>query len=328
MMKKRTIAGLKVLVGLFLLWLVLRRVRLGESFDLIRGAAPFWLAAAVCCTAAANLLSVARWRIMLAAAGAHVGFARLVLVNLVGMFFSTFLPGSVGGDVFKVLYIASPRDSAPLFSATVVSRVLGMVALSGTGLAVAPLADARLRGQPWWPLYLIMLAAALTCSIIPLLPGVDRLGIRLLLRVKFPNRLVRLAASMLEPIAVWRSRPGTAAVSMILAFLFQAAGPFMTLYCCVLAMGAHAAPADVAAIAVVASVAFALPISLNGLGVAEGVYVVLLGLLGVTPERALPIALLFRFVITAQALVGGLVYFVLKRSTMAVEPAPESGPAD
>ena len=327
-MNKRTALVLKTLVGLFLLWLVLRRVRLGESLDLIRGAAPLWLAAALCFTAASNLLSVARWKIMLAAAGSHVGFPRLVLVNLVGMFFSTFLPGSVGGDVFKVLYIARPRDSAPLFSATVVSRVLGMVALSGMGLALAPLADARLSGQPWWPLYLMTLAAALVCSTIPLLPRVDRLGIGLLVRVKSPDRFVRLAASMLEPIAVWRSRPVAAVASMILALLFQTAGPFMTLYCCARALGAHPAPADVAAIAVVASVAFALPISLNGLGVAEGVYVVLFGLLGVPPERALPVALLFRLVITTQALAGGLVYFVLKRATRTVDPAPEPGPAD
>jgi uncharacterized membrane protein YbhN (UPF0104 family) len=321
-LRRRAAVAAKVLVGLFLLWLVLRKVRLGESIELIREARPMLLAAALALTAAANLLSVARWKILLAAAGARIGFWRLFLVNLVGIFFSTFLPGSIGGDVFKVFYLANPRESAPLLSATVVSRILGMVAVFGTGLAVAPLAGAALHAQPWWPLYLALLLAGLFGSVMPLFPGLDRLGLSLLRRLKFPARLVRLAASMLEPIANWRGRPGAAAASMVLALLFQFLGPFLTLYCCALALGARVAPADVAAIAVVASVAFALPISLNGIGVAEGVYVVLFGLLGVSPERAFLIALLFRLVVTTQAVAGGLAYFVVKRKPIGTAPQP------
>ncbi len=329
-MKRRASLLFKILVGVFLLWLVLRKVHLGESLKLVSGAKPLFLAAALLLTAAANLLSVARWKIMLEAAGAHIAFWRLFLVNLVGTFFSTFLPGSIGGDVFKVLYISNPRDSAPLLSVTVVSRVLGMVAVFSTGLAVAPLADARLHGQPWWPVYVGMLCAGLVCSVVPLLPGVDRLGLGLLTRLRLPDRIVRLAGSMLEPVAVWRGRPRAAAATMILAVLFQVLGPFMALYSCALALGAWVAPADVAAITVVASVAFALPISLNGIGVAEGVYVMLFGLLGVTPERAFMIAVLFRLVFTTQALAGGAAYFVVKRKPVGiVSPGPgTSAPAD
>ncbi len=319
-MNNRVKILLKSLVGLALLLLLLRQVHVRDSLALVSETRPLPFLLAFCLVVVCNLLSVARWKIMLHAAGAHIGFWRLFLVNMLGIFFSTFLPGSVAGDLFKVFYISSPKDSARLLSATVVSRVLGMVAVFGTGLAIAPLADARLQGQPWWPVYIAMLVVGLACSLIPLIPGPDRLGMRVLVLLRCPDRLLRVATAMLEPIAEWRARPGSAAASMVLALLYQIAGPFMVLYCCTVALDASVAPADVAAIAVVASVAFALPISLNGIGLAEGVYVVLLGLLGVTPERAFLIALLFRLVFTTQALAGGLAYFVVKRKPVGVVP--------
>ncbi len=317
-MNNRLTLFLKAVFGLFLLWLVLRRVRLGESISLLSDVKAPLLVCALGFTAAANLLSVARWKILLRSAGAHIGFWRLFLVNLVGSFFSTFLPGSVSGDLLKVFYISSRRDSGRLLSATIVSRVLGMVVVSGAGLCVAPFADARLRGQPWWPLYLGMLGIGLAASVVPLVPGPDRVGMRVLALLRCPDRLLRLATAMLEPVAEWRARPVTAVASMILAALFQLTGPFIVLYCCAVAVGVRVAPADVATIAVVATFAFALPISLNGVGLAEGVYVVLFGLLGVSPERAFLIAVLLRLMLTTQSVAGGVAYFVVKRKPVAV----------
>jgi len=57
----------------------------------------------------------------------------------------------------------------------------------------------------------------------------------------------------------------------------------------------------------------ALPISLNGLGLREGGYLFLLGLIGINTEKGVAFGLLLFLIVALDSLIGGLL-FLMKKS--------------
>lgn len=320
-MKQRILFFCKMAFGVGLFALILSRIPLLESAQLVSDISPLPLAAALVCVFTANALLVLRWKVVLAACGFTFPFLRLAAVNFVGIFFSNFLPGSVGGDIVKVFYIVAPRKSGHVLSATILSRIAGMLAVFLLGLAAMALVSPVFRTQPWWTTVGMALVGAALALVAVLTPSIDRLIPGLLKAARFPEKWVALAEDLLVPIQMWRRQRAPVAFTMVLAIAYQVIGPMLILYFCARALGITFALGDVAMISAIANVAFALPISVNGLGVAEGVYIYLFVMLEVSPERALLLALLYRVVCTTQALVGGVVYFFLKQ-THSFDPQP------
>jgi len=122
-MRKTAFLILKLGLGAAIFAFIFSKIPLLDSVKLLRGVSGRFLAAAFLCLFMANALQVLRWQVVLKASGSSFSFLRLTAVNLVGIFFSNFLPGSVGGDVFKVFYIVDPRQSGQIMSATILSRI-------------------------------------------------------------------------------------------------------------------------------------------------------------------------------------------------------------
>jgi uncharacterized membrane protein YbhN (UPF0104 family) len=72
----------------------------------------------------------------------------------------------------------------------------------------------------------------------------------------------------------------------------------------------------------------AIPISLNGLGLREGGYLFLLGLIGINSEKGVAFGLLLFLIVAADSLIGGLVFLVKKspkRTPVAMNVTSGSG---
>ena len=64
-----------------------------------------------------------RWKILLDLIAPGIKLLPLVIFNLVGIFYSQFLPGNVTGDLVKGYYLArTDRDKVSVFSSVVVDR--------------------------------------------------------------------------------------------------------------------------------------------------------------------------------------------------------------
>ncbi len=262
---------------------------------------------------AGQLIHVARWQVILSASGFGVPFVRLLAVNLVGMFFSNFLPSSVGGDFFKAIYIADARSYGRVMTATILTRYIGMMSTLILGLMAMPFAADALRSQSWWPLCAALMAAASLAGVVLLMPGVERRAVALLRWLRFPERLVGILDSLVEPLRAWRSEARTITWTAGLSVAFLIIGFTLVAYFCALSVNEDLPIPSIIVIAAISSVAIALPISVNGLGVAEGAWVYLFSLLGVAPEKGLLIALLFRGLMATQGILGGVVYLFLRR---------------
>src|SRR6266571_7416755 len=76
------------------------------------------------------LLTFVRWFILVRAQELPFTLSNAMRLGSIGLFFSTFLPGSVGGDIIKAAFIAREQSRRTVAVATVIiDRVIGLCGL-------------------------------------------------------------------------------------------------------------------------------------------------------------------------------------------------------
>ncbi|NDY42762.1 flippase-like domain-containing protein [Dissulfurirhabdus thermomarina] len=279
-----------------LAWLV-SRVEPGElaaSFGAVPAGAA---AAALALYLGSQLASSLRWFLLAGALGFGGAWRRYLGAYFAGMFFNLFLPTSIGGDVWKVFWLAGGEPRRLRAAATVLAdRALGFAAMFLLGALAVTAADPGAAARFRWPLVGAAAAAAGLAVLAAAAPG--------LLRRLFPASAGRLQA--LEELARHPARVGAAfGLSLLLQGLCMGA-------VAVLGRGMGLAPPVAFYYAVFPLIALAslLPVSFNGIGVREGGFVFFLGIEGVPAGQALTLGLTFFGVQVAASLLGGLAYGV------------------
>jgi len=119
---------LKTSVGLVLVFWVLKGKMI--DFSVLRHLIlnPFNLLAALGFLTASALLCTARWLILVRSQGLFLSFKDLFSLTMIGNFFNTFMPGSVGGDLIKAWYMAGkePQNRTKAVFTVLLDRVIGL----------------------------------------------------------------------------------------------------------------------------------------------------------------------------------------------------------
>ncbi len=80
------------------------------------------------------LLTFFRLHLLLGAMGSPLGLLTVVRIGFIGSFFNTFMPGSLGGDLVKVGYLARvTTDGAVATAAVLLDRLLALLAILTIG---------------------------------------------------------------------------------------------------------------------------------------------------------------------------------------------------
>lgn len=311
---------LKFLVSAGLLAFFLTRIDLEGFFHTLASADFALIAVALGVYLLTQALSSVRWMLLSRPLGFETSFKNLIVYYFIGMFFNLFAPSTVGGDVTRVYYLArdsakvreSPwsRTAANALISVFTDRAIGMLVLIWLGAAGLVLYPAYAVPRP---LQLLTFALALgfvaAWLLLPLL--------RRLLPENGHPALSRLRLALRSYRMNWKVLPMAMAVSLLVhlvqAWMHVLLGRALFVeipwsYALILypLVGTFAA----------------LPVSLNGIGLREGGYLFMLGLIGINSEKAVAFGLLWFMIIAVDSLVGG-VAFVLKRSpkpsTMASE---------
>ncbi len=180
---------------------------------------------ALTCFAAAVLLTFIRWFFLVRAAGLPFRLADGLRLGMIGMFFSTFLPGSIGGDVVKAVFIAREQSRRTVAVATVIiDRAIALWGLFWFVAVIGGVAWAAgfLQGEAERALTSIVVGAAAIVAasaviwvVLGLLPAqrADR----------FAGRLERLpkvghaAAEFWRAVWTYRQQPRVVALAMLIA---------------------------------------------------------------------------------------------------------------
>jgi glycosyltransferase 2 family protein len=161
--------------GLVLVFL-LSRAKFPEIGRTLAAASWGWLAVAFSLHTLGLLFSAYRWQILAQAQGDHIPLGYLVKSYIVGRFFNTFLPTSVGGDVVRMWDGAKYSTSFVKSSAiVVVERATGIIVLFLFALLASLLRLDMARRIPVIEVALLLGAAGLIATAVFFLPAVGRL---------------------------------------------------------------------------------------------------------------------------------------------------------
>ncbi|MEI6490975.1 MAG: lysylphosphatidylglycerol synthase transmembrane domain-containing protein [Verrucomicrobiota bacterium] len=275
----------------------------------------WWFLPGIAALGIALLLQTQRWMILLRVQNINVSFWRALRIMLSGMFFNLFLLGSTGGDVIKIFFIMreTPDKKAGALLSVFIDRVVGILALAAVSAVVILIR--------WQDLMKSAPAGVLTVAVI--LGGslgfifaawiVDRLNLTSKLPHWLPmhDKIVEAAAAFSQ-YAKAGGAVGRAFLLSIPAHLLF----FSSFFFASKAFSAGLSLISIYCVMPVVSTVTALPISLGGAGVREGLFITLLGALYQTPkEIAMSISISGFLMVVFWSLVGGLVYLLYRSSS-------------
>jgi uncharacterized membrane protein YbhN (UPF0104 family) len=306
---------------------------------MVRHARRDFLIAAILFFPITYLLTGVRWHLLLTAVEIRIGIARAFVINMVGAFYNTFLPGSTGGDLIKAVYAArlAPNHRTRAVMTVLIDRVIGLMGLIILGgvmagmLALAPHPPgdpvARRCAQ-----VAVGAAAMIGATVVGLLvlfnPGLRKLTGFDFLLARLPGKIRDRADKALHTLELYRRRPGLVLATLMITFPVHIT-VITSAMLCGMAFGLPLTPGYYWVVVPVVVLAGAIPISPQGAGVMEFFAIMLTRKQGATVSQAFALTMSIRLVQILWNLVGGL--FVIRggyqapseKEAQAVEDAPD-----
>ena len=258
-----------------------------------------------------HFAGVAKWRMVVNAAGAELDFATSAQCYFGGLFGTLFLPSIVGGDVVRLAVglRRSPRPAAVL-TGNLIDRSLDVAAQAGLvllGFLLLPEMDLVPENMEVIIDH-VLLGITVGIVLLSVLAFVLRKKILRGRSVRFRRRLARFRHALRSV----SKRPRILALGWLLGTCIQLAFLMLTaklaVYCgLTLPVRAWLFAWPLAKLAAV------LPLTQGGIGVREAALVVLLSPFGAPGPLVLAVGLLWEAVVIAGGLIAGAVALILRR---------------
>lgn len=307
-MKKPGLTSVKVAISLVLLGYLLWTSDHGQLLAQIRNGDPLLLFSAMALWVVVFVLQTWRWRVLLQAQGYDAPLMHLSASYLVASFFNNFLPSNIGGDFIRI------RDSSRLTGSTTTSlavvaidRILGLLALYVLALTAWLTADAVVRGLAGARAVLMLLGTFFAVlGWVFFRPGVARrvMAVSGLSRREWARRRFEVVQAAVH---VYRDRIGAVWLAFFGSLALQA---LMILYYFLVARSLHVPlPLDACFLMVPLCVLVqTVPISFNGWGVRESVFILYFSQIGLDRNSALAFSLVGAGLIVVLSLSGAVVW--------------------
>lgn len=285
--RKAFVVVAKVAVSGTLLAYVLRKAGMGSITASVGEMAPAAFLLSCCIALLITFLTAVRLRLLL---GGDHALRSIFSLCLIGSFFNNLLPGAVGGDAAKAYYLFRETNQAGnVLSSLFLDRYVGYAGLLSLGLGAGLLAFRELAavGMQW---------------ALPLLFMAFLAGSLVVFGLRVGRRFAPLAHFYDHFLEVLRDRR-TLARAYLLSLAVHLLS-VLSVYTLSRGIGQRPPLGELFVFVPLIATFMALPVSIAGLGLREGAFVVLFGLLGVAPEKSASIAFLWYLSIAAASLPG------------------------
>ncbi len=254
-----------------------------------------------------HLIGVAKWRMLINAAGAGLGFAQAARCYYYGLFGNTFLPSVVGGDIVRAgLAIKMSRSGSAVVMGSVLDRSIdsvGLALVAGTGALLIPMAlDENSRSVFWGFAALIAAAGGGLLALLFLLPA-HRLAFR------YRRKLVQVRLA----VRALMKRPGKVLLALVSVMVLQTSQVVMNVWLGRLAMIQHATFLMWLFVWPLAKLAAMVPFTQGGIGVREAAQGMLFVPFGVSFEKAVATGLIFQAIVISGNLFSGVIATLIGR---------------
>lgn len=303
--RKPWLTALKIAISAALIVWIVSGADLAAVGQAIIGIDPAWLALAVLLQFIGPALIALRWQGLLEVRDVRPGWRYLYVSMLVSTFFRQFLPSTVGGDVIRG-YDAWKAGAKPGFAVVslLVDRMLGMMTLALFVLIAIGLSEdmsSRIPGLWLW----IGLGLAMVLGVLALMmlggTWLARLGALL------PEKIAGKYLAICDAFSAFSGHPGALLRGFAISLLLQVN---VVSFYWALGQGLGIEIGYTAFYIIVPLAIFVMlaPISINGIGLREGIFIYLFGLWAIDPSLALALAWMEYGIFLGFGLLGGALY--------------------
>ncbi|WCO65959.1 lysylphosphatidylglycerol synthase transmembrane domain-containing protein [Iamia majanohamensis] len=322
--RRRAVLVVRIAVSAGMLWFLLDKIS-DSSADALpewTTATALWLSGAVLLTLASIVLSAVRWQTVLAAMGRPAALPRLLSHYLAGQFVANVLPTTIGGDVLRVSRLAQDNGKVhDSFASVVLERLTGWLVLpliTFIGLIINP--PLQHLGEA------TQIAFGLACAtLVALVLVVGAVAAKRWGDMEATKGWKRFLAAVSLGLNALRTHPRQAISVVAVGFAYQ----LVLVAAAVMAARAlgipDAGPTALLAFFPAIAIAQVLPISISGLGVREGLFVLFLRPLGVPTGQAVALGILLYLLNLIVSLLGAPAFAIGGRRRLDGGPV---GPED
>lgn len=300
---------LRVCVSVILLVFLFKfnKIDLGVLITDIKGADKLFLITGFSVFSLGYIFGFLRWRMLLKAAGIIIPLKKLISTYSGGVFFSIFLPSTIGGDVLRTADLAEHTKKAKdVFATVFLDRLSGYIGLVIVILFAFLLGTKLVLDR----VVLTSVAAIIILLLVVLLVLFNNYifsKITRFLSAPDAGKIREAIKDIHQKIHVFRNHKRIIIYNLILSFIIQLIFPVST-YLIGFSLGIKLNFIYFLIFLPIISAITLLPISIGGLGLREGLFVLYFAKAGVIKQLALAMSLLsFSFVVFYGA-IGGLIY--------------------
>ena len=275
-----------------------------------------------------SFVSALKWQILLSIHHINYPLGKLTAYYLTAAFFNNFLPGTIGGDgyrIYKTLKNQPSKSGAVLSVLT--ERVFGLMilillgTLGATGCLIVQYDEISLYVFIFGSLVVLLFTSMASLLSLKKVRSWALDG-----RKMAQNKI----AFLIRHLNDYWSQPKMFLNFIVVTVIFYLL-IFLSWMLIISALNETCSIFSLSMVIMVSSVLAMLPISLNGIGILDGSFIYLISHYGVSYEASIMIMVLVRMLTMALSLIGGFFYyldkghetFVLKQKK-ALQPPKES----
>ncbi len=270
------------------------------------------LLTAVLLQLALSLIAVLRWKIILGYFTIRISYLQALRIVFMGNFFSLFLPSAIGGDVFRAYYVSrlSRKGLSHMLTTTLLDRSAGLFALLLIGLCSSLYSDISVGGVQLSRVFIAITTVYLLINVAIFHDWSHRTTSRLLTRFEF-NTLDEKLQLIYEGLRNLIRAPGSVFVIIGLSLIVQ----FTAVWVMWFAAKSLSFDSSFSVFLIfipLVNLSIMIPITINGFGLRESLYLLLFAELGTQDEVSVALSLLQALIIMIVALPGGPIYGLYK----------------
>ena len=312
--RTRQLSG--IILAIALLTVIIARASIPELIDSLETLNISTMIVAYGLNLATAALMAYRWRMLYAIYPPPIPtYPQLLRATFMGMFFNTFLPSTIGGDAYRVVHIAGENSKANALATVWIDRMVGLLSMSLIGLLALMSAPGGLRLPAGLNaaagLVFAMFSALLALS---LSAWFHRLLLHLVARLPgfARERLQARLGRLFGQLTRYAEQRGLLLRTLLVSCLLRLVwfwGCFLVARALDLGLSFHIFLIAIPLIELIRTI----PITVQGIGVREGLFVLFFGYYGVSDADATLLAILIYLLLNLNGVIGGVLFLLAQR---------------
>jgi uncharacterized protein (TIRG00374 family) len=292
-----------------LLIFLFKQVDRRSLFEIIKSADKFILFLSFLAYFFVYVLCILRWDMLLKGSGIHIPIKRLIISFSGGIFFSLFLPSTIGGDLMRSIDLASyTKKTSQVVATVILDRLSGYI-----GLVIVALLSVVFGFRFIEDKSILLLVGIITATLIFILLVLFNKylfsKINNLLHSSNAGKIREMITNLHQEMHIYRDRKVLIIKNLLLSLVIQFIIPVI-FYITALSLGLELNIIYYLIFIPIIGAITMLPISIGGLGLRDYTTISFFAKVGVSKDLAFAMSLMNFSFILAWGIVGGIIYLL------------------